>query len=119
MVIKMKLSDVQDDTPLVVILAKNLLAKKEQVTIMGSDLRERDLIFIVYSDLDEKWIFRGTTNAIQFVNLQRTHRLRLPQTRDLRLPANAKIDDLLDLKKTDTHWELVPNWKRIKELGYQ
>lgn len=107
----MKLSEIMDDVPLIYTLLQNLL-KNERVQIRDRNGQYRTLTMVHHRVLDGVWVLRGVCEERACIG---------PIVSDLRLPADAEADYLLDLHKSEEEnvWVLHPRWQRIRELGYQ
>jgi hypothetical protein len=106
----MKLHEIADDTPMIIIMLQTLLKKGEHVDIRDRDGNYSDLTIVTQRKLDGVWVIRGVGEPTS---------KGAPKIHDLRLPADAEADYLLDLQKASDGWTLIPNWERIRELGYQ
>lgn len=108
----MKLDEIRDDAPLIMTLLQNLLKKNVKVQIRDRNGVYRNLMFVAQRKLDGVWVLRGVGEKIDDIRFD---------TQDLRLPADAEADHLLNLHKSEdtNEWVLHPRWQRIRELGYQ
>jgi hypothetical protein len=99
-----------DDEPMVVRMLMNHLDAKRPVKILDRNGEAWPVMFVKKRDPDGAWVIRYNKSETEDITKRRLE--------DLRFPADAEVDYLLDIHSKDGVWLLKPNWHRIRELGY-